>query len=280
MTAVRLVMRRVEKPWGRRDLLAPFGDVPPVGAPVGEIWFEDPRGGNPELLVKYLFTSEKLSVQVHPDDAAAQARGHARGKEEAWLVLEAEPEAVIGLGLKTRVTSDELRAAALDGRIEELIDWRPAAPGDYYYSPAGTVHALGPGLKLIEIQQNVDLTYRLYDYGRPRDLHVEEAVAVADPVPYEPPFEPYALGERRTILAEGRKFVLERWTGPVSAQPVGVPDTALWLVPVEGEGTLEGAALEPGTVWIAEGHAELELAKGAVLLVAYPGAEMRSDLLN
>src|SRR5688500_4828840 len=103
MNAVRLVTRRVEKPWGRRDLLPAFGEVVPDGEPVGEIWFEDPRGGDPELLIKYLFTSEKLSIQVHPNDDEARARGHKRGKEEAWLVLDAEPDALIGIGLRERV---------------------------------------------------------------------------------------------------------------------------------------------------------------------------------
>jgi len=101
VTAIQLETKRVEKPWGRKDLWPGFGDVPEGGDPVGEIWFEDPRGDDPELLVKYLFTSEKLSVQVHPNDAAAHAAGYPRGKDEAWVILAAEPHAVIGLACAT-----------------------------------------------------------------------------------------------------------------------------------------------------------------------------------
>src|SRR5262249_13298778 len=129
---------------------------------------------------KFLFTSERLSIQVHPDDPAARAAGHPRGKDEAWLVLGADAGATIGLGLTHAVSREALRAAALDGSVEGLIDWRPVQTGDCFYSPAGTIHALGAGLTVLEIQQNLDLTYRLYDYGRPRELHLDEALAVAD----------------------------------------------------------------------------------------------------
>lgn len=281
MNAVRLTTRRVEKPWGRRDLLPMFGDVSADSAPVGEIWFEDPRGGAPPaLLVKYLFTSEKLSIQVHPDDAMARAQGHACGKEETWLVLAAEPGAQIGIGLREPVDRDTLRAAARDGSITELVDWRPAHAGDYYYSPAGTVHALGQGLKLIEVQQYADLTYRLYDYGRPRELHLDEAIAAADPVPYRAPFEPYEHSPGRLILAAGRKFVLERWRGAHGAHLSAPDDRPLWLVPIVGEARLDAALLEPGTVWLVEADADLVLGTDADLLVAYPGGAVREALLE
>jgi mannose-6-phosphate isomerase len=277
MTAVRLTTRRVEKPWGRRDFLPAFGDVSGQEGPVGEIWFEDPRGSDPELLVKYLFTSEKLSIQVHPDDAAARARGFRRGKEEAWLVLEADPGALIGLGLRHEVDRGTLRQAAADGTIEQLIDWRPAKAGDYYYSPAGTVHALGPGLKLIEVQQNVDLTYRLYDYGRPRELHLDDGVEVSNLAPYAAPFQPYEAEEGRFILAEGRKFVLERWTRAVA----GALDArgGLWLVPIAGTGTIDSMPLQPGDVWLIEEGADLRLDVGADLLIAYAENEVRPVFL-
>lgn len=280
MTAIRLITRRVEKVWGRRDLLPAFGDVAADGEPVGEIWFEDPRGGDPELLIKYLFTSEKLSIQVHPDDEAAQARGYPRGKEEAWVVLEAEPDALIGIGLKEPATLDALREGALDGRIEEMVDWRPGRAGDYYYSPAGTVHALGPGLKLIEVQQNVDLTYRLYDYGRPRELHLEDGIAVSDPRPYVPPFEPRIAEPGREILAEGRKFVLERWTRAIGGRLAATTERPAWLVPVSGGGRIGGERMEAGEAWLAEGEARLEIEEGAVLLIAYPGPEVNARLIS
>ena len=279
MTATRLVTRRIEKVWGRRDLLPAFGSVAEGEEPVGEIWFEDPRGSEPELLIKYLFTSEKLSIQVHPDDAAARAAGYPRGKDEAWVVLAADPDATIGIGLTQEIEASALREAALDGSVENLLDWRPAQAGDIYYSPAGTVHALGPGLTLVEVQQNVDLTYRLYDYGRPRELHLDEAVAVADPRPYVAAAEPYVLSDGREILADGPAFVLERWRGAASGVLQAGEGRPVWLVPIQGSGTVDGETLEAGTAWLAEGEVDLRIASGSDLLVAYPGAGVRKDLL-
>ena len=158
MTTGFLQPRRVERIWGRRDLPDWVPGDSGLAQPIGELWFEQAGAADHELLVKLLFTAERLSIQVHPDDAAARAIGHQRGKDEAWLVLDAEPGAVIGLGLRHQVSREELRAAALSGAIEQLIDWRPVARGEIYYSPAGTVHAIGPGLTIMEIQQNLDLT--------------------------------------------------------------------------------------------------------------------------
>lgn len=270
MPVTRLITKRVEKPWGRRDLGPLFGDVPAAGAPVGEIWFETPGGRDPELLVKYLFTSEKLSIQVHPDDAAAQARGYPRGKDEAWVVLAAEPHASIAIGTLEVMSRDELREAALDGSIEEKMFWKAVKPGDVFYSAAGTVHAIGPGLMLVEVQQNVDCTYRLYDYGRPRELHLDDGIAVSNPVPYVAPHIPYVAAAGRMILAEGPAFVLERWAiaGHGRLASDGRP---LWLVPLAGGGTIDGAPLEAGGVWLVEGDAQLDLDSGSDLLIAYPG---------
>jgi mannose-6-phosphate isomerase len=278
MTATRLKICRVGKPWGRRDLPPAFAAVEEGGEPVGEIWFEDPRGGDPELLVKYLFTSEKLSIQVHPADAAARAAGHARGKDEAWVVLAADRGATIGIGLRAPASREALRAAALDGRIEAMVDWRPAKAGDVYYSPAGTVHALGAGLTLIEVQQNIDLTYRLYDYGRRRPLHLDEGIAVSDPNPYAAPFAPYDLAPGRAILSDGPAFVLERWT--MAAAGRLETDRPLWLVPVGGGGTIDRETLEPGTAWMVEGGADLTIAAGSDVLLAYPGAGVERHLLR
>lgn len=279
MSAIRLTRRRVEKVWGRHDLLPAFGDVPQDAPPVGEIWFEDPRGGDAALLVKYLFTSERLSIQVHPDEQAARARGEKGGKDEAWLVLDAEPGATIGIGVRSPLDKPALREAARDGTLEHLIDWRPAQAGDHYYSPAGTIHALGAGLKLIEVQQNVDLTYRLFDYGRPRALHLDDAVAVADPAPYRAPTRSYRLGPGREILTEGGKFVLERWSGEAAGRLRADPAGPLWLIPVSGEGRLGDAALEAGDVWLVEGETSLALGDDGAMLVAYPG-ELMEELLR
>ena len=275
MGAHRLASRHVERIWGRRDLAGAF--APPAkagsGEPIGEIWFEG--APDAELLVKYLFTSERLSIQVHPDDEAARASGHARGKDEAWYVLSAEPSAVIGLGLKRRGSRVSLRAAALDGSIEHLLDWRPVRAGETFYSPAGTIHAIGAGLSLIEIQQNLDLTYRLYDYGRPRELHLDEGVAVANPVPWTAPFEPVQDGPR-TILASGQAFVLERWT--TSSHAVATLPTGSVIIPLAPGGTLDGNALEASTVWAADGR--IAVGGGADLLVAYPGGDALESILE
>jgi mannose-6-phosphate isomerase len=278
VAVTKLIERRVEKVWGRRNLPPMFGSVDEAAEPIGEIWFEYPAGDDVELLVKYLFTSEKLSIQVHPDDATAKRAGHERGKNEAWFVLEAEPGAVIGLGLKQPVSSEQLRNAALDGSLEALLDWRPVAAGDFFYSPAGTIHALGAGLTLIEIQQNADVTYRLYDYGRPRQLHVKEAVAAAVPQPYVAPMNSKVRIPGRDILAQGA-FVVERWADARFGK-IDAADHPVWLIPIAGAVQTEGTPLPPGTVWVANGVSQLTIAAGSELLAAYPGAWVRESLVG
>ncbi|PZT87969.1 MAG: phosphoheptose isomerase, partial [Citromicrobium sp.] len=144
---VELLQRNlVEKPWGRRDVPEVFGAG---AAQVGEAWFD--RADDPlPVLVKWLFTSEKLSVQVHPDDAQAQARGLASGKEECWIIVDAEPGAQIGMGLRQAMAADTVRDAALSGAIVDLIDWKPVVAGDWYFIPPGTIHAIGAGIRLVE----------------------------------------------------------------------------------------------------------------------------------
>ena len=269
MPATLLATHRVEKPWGRHRLWPGFADPASDGDPVGEIWFQAPEG-DPELLVKYLFTAEKLSVQVHPDDAAARAAGHPRGKDEAWVILAADPGATIALGALEPMTGDELRAAALDGSIEGKLDWKPVKAGDFFYSPAGTVHAIGAGITLVEVQQNVDLTYRLYDYGRPRPLHLEAGVAVSHAAPFVAQAAPGEIEPGRTILAEGPKFVLERWRGGDKRLVLG--EAPGWLVPLAGEGVADGVAFRAGECLMLAGEVEVQAGDDADLLVAYPGA--------
>jgi mannose-6-phosphate isomerase len=269
MTAQRLTTIRVEKPWGREALWPGFPN--PEGARIGEIWFDAPAGSDPELMVKYLFTSERLSIQVHPDDANARAAGFARGKDEAWVILAAEPDATIALGTVRPVAHDELRAAALDGSIETLVDWKPAHAGQVIYSPARTVHALGAGLTLIEVQQNVDLTYRLYDYGRPRELHLDAGIAVTDALPFAVEDQTLDLGDGRKILCENGKFVLERWhwSGTRSLTP---PNTSPgWLIPITGSGHVDGHKFSAGECWLIEGEMPLSIEPGSDILFAYPG---------
>jgi mannose-6-phosphate isomerase len=270
MTATLLATKRVEKPWGRHNLWPGFADPAKDGAPIGEVWFQTPHAAEPDLLIKYLFTSEKLSVQVHPDDAAARAAGYPRGKDEAWVILAAEPDATIALGTKQPMSKDALRAASLDGSIEQLLDWKPVRTGDFYYSPAGTIHAIGAGITVIEVQQNVDLTYRLYDYGSDRELHLDAGVAVSDPVPFVPVPTPAPASDDRTILAEGPKFVIERWRA--GHRVVTLPEGTMgWFVPIAGEGVADGVAWKAGECLTFEGRCEIATSPDSDLLFAYPG---------
>jgi mannose-6-phosphate isomerase len=129
------------------------------------------------LLLKFLFPEEKLSVQVHPDDPTAQRFGEPWGKTECWYVAHARAGAEIALGLKTGVTAKQFEEAVHERRAEELLNWINVYQGEMIYVAGGTVHTLGPGTVLVETQQQSDTTYRLYDYGRPRPLHLERGLA-------------------------------------------------------------------------------------------------------
>jgi len=228
---VKLDRRYVEKPWGR-TALPPMFDPPP-GKRIGEVWFTG--AGDQPLLVKYLFTSERLSIQVHPDDEQARARGLERGKSECWYILDAEPGATLGLGLTRDCSPEELRSAALDGSIEQLMAWRAVRAGDFFLVPPGTIHAIGGGISLLEFQQNSDVTYRLYDYGRPRELHLDDAVAVASAKPYPESLAQH-LGEViEGALVDGPKFVLA-----LTAEDA-MPERTRWVIPLDG--ALAGACL-------------------------------------
>ncbi|HEU0134884.1 MAG TPA: hypothetical protein VFR28_08675, partial [Allosphingosinicella sp.] len=152
-----------------------------------------------------------------------------------------------------------------------LVDWREAKAGDFYYSPAGTIHALGPGLTLVEIQENVDLTYRLFDYGRERELQVEAGVEAARPEPYRAPSPPRQIEPGREILAEGGAFVVERWTRGAGGRLAGEVERPVWLVPVRGGGLIDGQAIEPPSVWLVEDQSRVRLDPGSEMLFAYPG---------
>lgn len=221
---MKLPRHYVEKPWGRTTLPRIFN--PPPGKRIGEVWFDD--GGDLPLLAKYIFTSERLSIQVHPNDEQARERGLPHGKNECWYILEAEPGATLGLGLKHELSADELRAAALDGSIENLINWRPVRAGDFYLVPAGTVHAIGAGIALLEIQQNADVTYRLYDYGRPRELHLDDAIAVANLAPYDDSLAQRWFADEERVLVNGPHFTLAHTKRDT------LSDRERWIIPLEG----------------------------------------------
>ncbi len=259
MPAICLSTLRVEKPWGRRTLGHGFVDCVAQDPPIGEIWFEAPAGMAAELMIKYLFTSERLSVQVHPNDVQARAAGHAHGKEEAWIILEAEPGATIAIGPKRSVSREEWRVAALDGSIIDLLDWKPVKAGDAIYLEAGTVHAIGGEIVLIEIQQNIDLTYRFYDYGRPRPLHLEESVAVARGEPVSVPNVP----DDGRLLSSG-KFSVDRWKGAYNQVLKG----PAWLVPIKGAGHIDGMDWQGGQCWFVNGDAQLTCGPECELLIA------------
>jgi mannose-6-phosphate isomerase len=199
----------------------------PEGKRIGEVWFAG--GEDLPLLAKYIFTSERLSVQVHPNDEQARARGLQQGKSECWYILDAEPGAVLGLGFVREVSRAELRAAAVDGSIEELMNWRPVQAGDFFFVPAGTVHAIGAGISLLEFQQNADVTYRLYDYGRPRELHLDDAVAVASLDPYPQELSQHVRADEDRILVDGPRFML------VHSHDDALTDRQRWVIPIEGK---------------------------------------------
>jgi mannose-6-phosphate isomerase len=215
------------KPWGVVDL-RPWSNARLDGRPIGEIWFERPDGAaiDPSLLLKLLFTSQPLSIQVHPDDAFARSIGLPNGKTEAWYILSAAPGAKIALGLNQRLTSEQLREAIDSGAISNLVHWQSVLPDDIIFVPAGTIHAIGAGLVIAEIQQRSDATFRIFDYDRQRELHLEHAIAAADAGPAELRVMPRRLTESRTLLLSNAHFVFERFE---------LESNSTWCLDVERE---------------------------------------------
>lgn len=230
--------RAVPKPdWGSTRL-EPW--YPNSSEKIGEMWFQEPGDG--PLLIKFLFTTAALSVQVHPDDAYGQQHHQSRGKTEMWHILAAEPGAQIAAGFKQPINAARLRAAAESGEIEQLLEWHEARPGDTFFIPAGTVHAIGAGLTLCEIQQNSDITYRLYDYGRPRELHLDHGVRVSHLGPH-----PARQPAREGLLVSCAYFTTEKHHIAGRFQFPAL-DRDQFLIVLQGAGEIPGRAIRAGEV--------------------------------
>jgi mannose-6-phosphate isomerase len=262
------------RPWGVVDL-RPWNRTASDGSLIGEIWYERPneRAAKSSLLLKLLFTSQPLSIQVHPDDAHAQSMGLPNGKTEAWYVLDAAPEAKVALGLKRRLTQQQLREAVDDGSIRDLVVWNTVLPDDAIFVPAGTIHAIGAGLVIAEIQQRSDATFRLFDHGRQRELHIEKAVTVAIPGPARFRTRPNRFTDQRTLLVSGPHFVLERIDLPPSSTWCLEAKRETWLLVLSGDATAGSFDVAAGDAIFAQSDRVDIYAgtNGMVGLVAYTG---------
>lgn len=238
---VRLATRFLEKVWGATDL-SPW--YPKPEQKIGEVWFQ----ADLPLLVKFVFTSERLSVQVHPNDDFAAAHENSRGKTEMWYVLRADPGARLAIGFREALSAERMREAALSGEIEQLLNWIEVEAGDAFFVPAGTVHAIGAGLALCEIQQHSDVTYRLYDYGRPRELHLDKAVQVA--------FTAASDSESLMLPIDCQYFHTE--LAMTSSSLLYKPDAGRFhvLIFASGFGAIAGQAFREGEAWLVPAGGE------------------------
>jgi mannose-6-phosphate isomerase len=271
------------RPWGFQDL-NPWYNYKTDSEPIGEVWLTGEMceadtgplqgmslaeitrqhrmtllgptlaGKDFPLLIKLLFPREKLSVQVHPDDALAQQYGEPRGKTECWYALDAKPGARLALGVKPGVTLDQVRHAVDDHTLEALLNIVPVDKGDLLFVDAGTVHAVWPGLVILETQQTSDLTYRLYDYGSPRELHLEKSFAAMHMVTRAGKVTPKSVNGH-SVLIDERYFRIERWPIRLSTAPSLVAPVRVVQMLFVAEGrvrisglTQDGQPFEPFTV--------------------------------
>lgn len=272
LTPFRIEPRFVGRVWGSKDLRPwydfvakeePIGEVwltgddceiatgPHAGTTLGEIFKEQPQAmlgdrafsSDSPLLIKVIFAREKLSVQVHPDDRLAQKYGQPRGKTECWYALAAEAGAQVAAGLKAGVTMDEVKTGIESGTLEKSLKMLSVRAGDMILVDAGTVHAIWPGSVLLETQQNCDLTYRMYDYGRGRELHIGKSLEAVRFRTKAGKVSPRVL-EDRTVLVESQYFCVERIPVEVSRPSTSLyredePKPGLaWLFAAEGSGRL------------------------------------------
>jgi mannose-6-phosphate isomerase len=274
------------RPWGSRSLLPWFDlTVPERCEPIGEAWLTSkdciiesgPHRGHTlgqlaaqhpkqllgttashqdaqdyPLLLKFIFPREQLSVQVHPDDEMAQALGQPRGKTECWYCVESSKGSV-ALGLKAGVTEDSVREAVQNNSLEQLLNWERVAAGDMVFVDAGTVHAIGPGVVLLETQQQSDITYRLYDYGRPRELHIDLALKAMRLKTAAGKVEPQRLAAGEMRLIQQTYFTVDRYDLRAGeTRSISAAAYPLTLVSLTGDATLDGQGSES----VMLGHAQ------------------------
>ena len=263
----KLPTQFVEKVWGVSQLPLPFHH--PSDEAIGEVWFE-PSSELDELLVKYIFASERLSVQAHPNDEQARAMGlGTTGKSECWVITYAEPGAKIAAGFRETISAAQMRDAALDGSIVDLLVWHEVQPGDVFFIPAGTVHAIGGGVGLIEVQQNSDITFRLFDYGRPRELHLDRGVEIADTAPYPASLRSRIDGDAGQLV-DGPHFDLFYWRCSGEAPFPGLADHPALFIPFSGTVGIGKEDLAVGECAVVHGPRSDMLHGDALLLIAQP----------
>lgn len=282
MTVEHACVRAVHKPWGKTDL-RPWSDAHEDGS-IGELWFEraDKDAPAPSLLLKLLFTSEPLSIQVHPDDAFARSIGLPHGKNEAWYIVAAAPGAHIALGLKKPLTHSQLRSSIEDGAIAALIAWHPVCEGDTVHVPAGTIHAIGAGMVIAEIQQRIDVTFRIFDHGRKRELHIDDAVAATNLARAAPRETPSALAPGRTLLLTDPHFVLEHFDLPPKSKWALRAKSETWILALSGHARVGAMNILPGeALFVKDDQADITAGSAGLRgLVAYAAATSDADLLR
>ena len=281
MTIEHAHAHSLPKPWGVLDP-SPWSNAGDGASAIGEIWYERSNSTTvpPSLLLKLLFTNQPLSIQVHPDDAYARSTGLPNGKTEAWHILDAASEAKVGLGLKRRISAEQLRHAIDDGSISDLVVWHAAHPGDTISVPAGTIHAIGAGLVIAEIQQRSDTTFRLFDHGRGRELHIEGALAVADAGPADFLVTPTRLTDARTLLVSNSHFTFERIDLPSNSTWRLEAEHETWLMVVSGSARAASFDVTTGDAIFAQSDRVTIHAgrNGLIGLVAYTGPLVRQLL--
>jgi len=273
----------VRKPWGSTDL-RPWSELGHDGSAIGELWFQRSTTGAPApaLLLKLLFTEEPLSIQVHPDDAFAHSIGLPHGKTEAWYVLSARKASQVALGLKRKISAPHLRAAIEDGTIADVVAWKDVRADDAISVPAGTIHALGAGLVIAEIQQRSDATFRMFDYGRRRELHLDAAVGASNAGPAGVQTEPSALTLARTVLVANPHFVLERVElAPGSRWEINA-EHETWVLLLGGDAKFDLMPASRGEAVFLDAQSAILRAgdNGATALLAYVASGALPDLLH